>query len=431
MAPIFSDALKPIGAGAMSKLHKHRRIVAVQGAVQLVSAMAAMRISDRRFRDSDIENHLIVHDLSAPGDQPERFATCLHELAKQAGAWSSMRFLPLPEMLRFQAALKNGGWDEAIKTFHQTVSFDYCDELMLGQNLLFINNLMNRSYPAAETACYGDGIGLNFSADYYRPEPDNRPGFRAIERWIRKQIRTRRGKDVPEASAPMKSNKHVVQFNKHYLLLANHFDQQLKNYEQMNASDFTQLFGLFADSLPQFAEQTCRKLNSELEKAEQVIVLLTSNFSETKRMTLDGEVACCMELVLRQQLTKTALLIIKPHPRDSQEKILAIEGAARKSFRSVVTLADPWTFFVPFESIYDRFFASNPRIQRMTSVVCSSSACVSLEMLYGQKCELGFGARNVRRHFALKWQELRVRHELDLNHLLKRIRKAATHRVAV
>ncbi len=422
--------LKSSGTIAMNGHRKHRRIVAVQGAVQLVSAMAAMRISDRSQRDAEIENHLIVHDLSAPGDQPERFAACLHGLAKQAGEWRSMHFLPLPEMLRFQAALKNGGWDEAIKSFRATVQFQYCDELILGQNLLFINNLMSRSYPAAETACYGDGIGLNFSADYYRPAADNRPGLRAVERWIRNRIRKLQGKDVGETATPMKSNKHAVAFKKHYLLLANHFDQKLDLYEQMNASDFTQLFGLFADNLAQFAEGTCQQLEAELAKAEQVIVLLTSNFSETKRMTLEGEVACCMEMVLRQQHAKNALLIIKPHPRDSQEKIAAIEWAARKSFRSVVTLGDPWTFFVPFESVFDRFFANDPRVQRMTSVVCSSSACVSLEMLYGQKCELGFGAKNVRRHFASKWQQLRVRHEFDLNRLVKRIRKAAQHEVA-
>ncbi len=410
--------------------NSHRRIVAVQGAVQLVSALAAMRVSDERRRAETVENHLIVHDLSAPGDQGARFADCLRNLAMQAGKWQSIRYLPLSDMLRFQESLKAGSWEAATLAMRSDMQFESCDELLLGQNLLFINNLLARSFPTAETACYGDGVGLNFTAEYYTPGSGKVSGLRALERWFRYRIRALRGKSTAELATPMKSKKHAVAFQKHYLLLANQFDQQLDRFEQMHESDFAQLFGLFSDSLPQLAEQTCATLETELASAEQVIVLLTSNFSETKRMTLDGEVACCMEMVLRKQQKPNALLVIKPHPRDSQEKIAAIETEARRTFRSVVTLADPWTFFVPFESVFDRYFVSNPRVQAMTSVVCSSSACVSLELLYGQTCELGFGTRNVRRHFATKWQELRVRHEADLNRLVQRIRKSASRRIA-
>lgn len=406
-----------------------RRIVAVQGAVQLVSALAAMRVSDARCPSQPTENHLIVHDLSAPGDQGKLFADCLQNLAEQACDWKSTRYLPLSEMLRFQESLKAGSWELATKTMHATMDFDRCDELLLGQNLLFINNLLSRSYSTAESACYGDGIALNFTADYYSPGSENPRGLKRIERWIRHRLRALRGKPA-EPVVPMKSKKHAVAFKKHYLLLANQFDEHLERFEQLHESDFAQLFGLFAESLPQLAAETCSKLESELARADQVIVLLTSNFSETKRMTLDGELACCMEMVHRKQKKSNALLVIKPHPRDSQEKIAAIENEARKTFHSVVTLNDPWTFFVPFESIFDRYFVSNPRIQQMTSVVCSSSACVSLELLYGQTCELGFGVRNVRRHFATKWQDLRVRHEADLIRVVQQIRKSALRRVA-
>lgn len=411
-------------------LNRHRRVVAVQGAVQLVSALAAMRVSDRGRATDASENHLIVHDLSAPGDQGELFAACLKSLAQQASQWKSIRYLPLSEMLRFQESLKIGSWERATETMHDAMGFDRCDEILFGQNLLFINNLLSRSYASAEKACYGDGIGLNFTADYYSPGIEHPGGLRMLERWLRTRLRALRGKPIAEAAVSMKSKKHAVAFHRHYLLLANQFDEQLPHFEQLEELDFKQMFGLFAESLPRLAGKTCAIIEAELARADQVIVLLTSNFSETKRMTLKGEVACCLNSVNRKQNKPNALLVIKPHPRDSQEKIAAIEKVARKSFRNVVTLADPWTFFVPFESVFDRYFASNPRVQQMTSVVCSSSACVSLELLYGQPCELGFGARNVRRHFAPKWQELRVRHEADLNRLVQRIRKSTIRRVA-
>lgn len=415
---------------------RFRRVVAVQGAVQLASAVAAMRTSARQKGLERAENHLIVHDLSSPGDQAKDFATCLHSLAEQCDNWASMHYLPLPEMLRLQAALKDGGWDGAIAAMRELLGFQHCDELLLGQNMLFINNLLSRTYPPSEKACYGDGIALNFTAEYYTPANEEPTGMRSIgrrlEQHFRRRLKALRGKPVPAppAPVPMKSKKHAVAFDKHYLLLANQFDQQLERFEQLEASDFANLFDTFAQSLSEKADATCAALESALRDAPQVIVLLTSNFSETKRMTLEGEVKCCMDMVRREQHDPRAVLVIKPHPRDSVEKIAVLEQEAAKSFARVVTLTDAWTFYVPFESVFVRYFASNPRVAPVTSVVCSSSACISLELLYGQRCELGFGSRNVRRYFAPKWQKLRQRHEDDLLRLMHHVRRMRSRRAA-
>jgi hypothetical protein len=245
-------------------------------------------------------------------------------------------------------------------------------------------------------------------------------------------VKIARGKPLPPppAPVPMKSKKHAVAFDNHYLLLANQFDQQLERFEQLDASDFASLFNIFAESLTDKASQTCAELESALQGAPQAIVLLTSNFSETKRKTLAGEVKCCLDMVRREQHDSRAVLVIKPHPRDSAEKISVLQQEAAKSFHRVVTLTDPWTFYVPFESIFVRYFASNPRVAPVTSVVCSSSACISLELFYGQRCELGFGSRNVRKYFAPKWQKLRQRHEDDLLRLVHHVRRMRTKRAA-
>lgn len=432
----FQPALHAWPTGGDGTAAGFRRVVAVQGAVQLASAVAAMRTSARQKGLERAENHLIVHDLSSPGDQASDFAACLYSLAEQCDDWASMHYLPLPEMLRLQAALKEGGWDGAISALRQTLGFDHCDELLLGQNMLFINNLLSRSYAQAEKACYGDGIALNFTAEYYTPASEEAVGLRSagrrFEQWLRRRWKKALGKPVPPppTPVPMKSKKHAVAFDKHYLLLANQFDQQLERFEQLEASDFANLFEIFAESLAEKASDTCAALESALHGAPQAIVLLTSNFSETKRMTLDGEVKCCLDMVRREQHDSRAVLVIKPHPRDSVEKIAVLQQEAAKSFHRVVTLTDPWTFYVPFESIFVRYFASNPRVAPVTSVVCSSSACISLELLYGQRCELGFGSRNVRRYFAPKWQQLRQRHEDDLLRLMRHVRRMRSGRAA-
>ena len=100
-----------------------RRIVAVQGGVQLASALAAMRVSDSRGESANVENHLIVHDLSSPSDQCIPFADCLRTLAAQVGTWGSTRYLALADMLRLQATLKPGGWEAAIKVLQSELQF--------------------------------------------------------------------------------------------------------------------------------------------------------------------------------------------------------------------------------------------------------------------------------------------------------------------
>lgn len=398
------------------------RVVAVQGTAQLTSALAAMRAYDRKHHREAIQNHLIVHDLSAPGNQAEDFVNCLRELSKQATSWASFRYVSPTDLQQLDQAFTGGGWVAACRLLREWLSIEACEQLLLGQNLLFMNKLIQQSYPVAETACYGDGIGLNFSSDYYSPRRDPR-GLRALERWMCKKLKAYFGGGARSKS---RNRPHLlanaVEFQRHYLLMANCFDQHLPHFEQLDATDFCDLFATFAESLPRYAKATCDQLEAAIHAADQVVILLTSNFSETKRMTLQGELECCVEQARRQCRTANALLIIKPHPRDSHAKTAAIKHAAAAHFRHVIALSDAWTFFIPFESIFARFIASNPRTFAMTSVVCSSSACVSLELLYRQKCELGFGRENVAKHFAVAWQELRQRHEADLHRLLARIR---------
>jgi Alpha-2,8-polysialyltransferase (POLYST) len=404
----------------------YRRIVAVQGSAQLTSALAAMRTCDRSQRPACVENHLVIHDLSAPSEQASSFASCLQDLSRQATSWASVRYITPADLERLDHSHIKGGWQAACLAARDILPASSCDQLLLGQNMLFINKLLQQCFPTSERACYGDGVGLNFTSDYYNPgcEPG---GLRGIERWLRRKIKSLRGNPHAQRRNRPHLPDNAVDFHKYYLLIANSFDQQLPHFEQMDAEDFRELFAIFSESLPRHAQATCDQLEAALAVANQVVFLLTSNFSETKRMTLEGELGCCIDQVRNQCTCDNALLIVKPHPRDSLTKIDAIKREALKHFRNVVALTDLWTFFVPFESIFARFIAGNPRIAAKTSVVCSSSACVSLEFLYQQRCELGFGTTNIRQHFAATWQKLRQEHEADLHRLLARIRQQSSN----
>ena len=401
------------------------RIVAVQGTAQLTSAIAAMRAADR-VAGPRAANHLIIHNLSCPADQTEEFVDCIGRLARMAGTWQSIRFISAAEVRLLQGELAAGDWSQAAAAVRSLIGIAAADSLFLGQNLLPLNHLLSLAYANASRACYGDGVGLNFSSEYFHAPADD-PGIRGLgrrlERTIRCSIKSWRGLKVgPLQGAFGKSVGDAVSFDRHYLLLANLFDQQLDTFVQLDAADFRHLFAAYLPEVERAASQGRDALADALGKASSVVVLLTSNFSETGRMTLAGEVECCIDSVLEEGGGPGSLLVIKPHPRDSHEKITRLAAEARRSFAEVVTLDDRWMFHLPFESIFIRYFPAHARIRAATRVVCTSSAALSLEHLYGQECTLGFGPRAVRRCFAHNWRALRLRHEADLAKAVERIR---------
>jgi hypothetical protein len=410
------------------------RIVAVQGTAQLTSAIAAMRAADR-VAGSGAANHLVIHNLSCPEDQAQEFADCIGRLARLGADWQSVRYVSPAELRSLQALSASDG-PKATATLQELIGVAAADSLFLGQNLLFLNHLLHRAFPAASRACYGDGIGLNFSTDYYRA-PVYDPGIRGLgrrlERTIRRRIRAWRGRENgPDQNPTGKSIAHAVPFDRHYLLLANLFDEHLDEFVQLDAADFCELFAAYVPEVERAAVRGRDSLGDALDRASSVVVLLTSNFSETGRMTLQGEVECCIASVLSAGgAGPGSLLVIKPHPRDGHEKIARLATEARRHFAEVVTLDDRWTFHLPFESVFVRYFPSGTRIRAVTRVVCTSSAALSLEHLYGQECHLGFGPRAVRRCFVHNWQALRLRHEADLAAAIRQIRhRAAPARAA-
>jgi hypothetical protein len=418
----------------MSADHSPSRIVAVQGTAQLTSAIAAMRAADRAA-GSRAANHLVIHDLCCPKDQTVEFADCIGRLARLGAEWRSIRFIPAEELRPLATIALTDGWSAAGARLRERIGAATANELFLGQNLLFMNQLVHRAYPGAVRACYGDGIGVNFSHDYYRVPGRSRKRWgvdlRGIDGWLRRHVRhqIRRWRGI--AQGPLQPSTvacltHPVPFDRHYLLLANLFDERLDDFVQLDAADFEELFAAYGAESDRGSRPGCYSLVDALQRASSVVVLLTSNFCETGRMTLDGEVESCMESVLQAGGGPGSLLVIKPHPRDGHEKIDRLAQEARRHFAAVVTLDDRWTFHLPFESVFVRFFPPGSAIRAATRVVCTSSAALSLEHLYGQECALAFGPPAVRRHFAEQWQPLRLRHEADLAAAIQLIRGRAT-----
>jgi hypothetical protein len=418
----------PPDAAAM----RRRRLVAVQGTAQLASAVAAMRAGDRAA-GAPAANHLLIHNLSCPADQADEFADCIARLAGRVAEWATVHHLTADELAALQRRHATDGPLVAAAMLAEFTGVAEAHEVLLGQNLLFLNHLIDRAHPRAVKACYGDGVGLNFSTDYYRP-PEFEAGWRGLgrrlERAVRRHTHRWTGATPPPPRPQGRKPGHAVAFDRHYLLLANRFDSHVDHHVQLDAEEFRRLFAGFVPEIDEAVATAGDPLAAELGRAARVVVLLTSNFSETARMRLSEEVDACVTAAAAVGGGAGSLLVVKPHPRDSRDKVRLIADAASRRFAAVVTLDAPWTFYLPFESVYDRWFLRDERVRRVTRVVCTSSAGLSLEALYEQPVEVLFGERMVRRLFAHNWRSLRVRHEADLRRIITEIRAVRSLRQA-
>ncbi|MEY4567828.1 MAG: hypothetical protein RLY14_2798 [Planctomycetota bacterium] len=432
-----------------------RRVVGAQGAVQLISAIAAMRSPEAISLGSgvaeSIENILVIHDLSTTPEQANEFADCLKSLASLCESWTRIVYIDAESNATLQNHLKMGGWERAKESLRKLIGCSHCDELILGQNLLFLNSLLAQTFPEADKSCYGDGLAVNFTAEYY--SPDHNPitagmnslsaskKSRKLKAWwdnVRSWFRGRRDgnsgqntfyqitslkKTAPSETSkkvtlkPLAKEKYRVAFDRKYLLFANMLDEVWPNFVQLPVESFINSFERIASNLHRFDHGTCHRLSEKVANVEQTIVLLSSNFSETKRMQLDGEVECYKKWIHGCRVSSDTLIVIKSHPRDSYQKIERIRTNLSDIGCQVEVLSDPWTFYVPFESIYLRYIRPYSSVKQRLDIICTSSSCLSLEYLFQQPCHLGFGTELVEKYFAPKWVPLRLLHEADLMRL--------------
>jgi Alpha-2,8-polysialyltransferase (POLYST) len=399
-----------------------RRIVAVQGSIQLAAAVVAMRTrqAEQYQTNRNYEDHLIIHDLACPEDQCHEFVECIRYLGQTIHSWQSIRYVRKPEIKAILHSYPNDS-NARQAALRDMLDIDVADEIFLGQNRLPWNHLLDTAYPSARLFCYGDGIGLNFTPEYYLPKKRNfhsrSPG------WVRR-VMTKLGGSKWSQPSPSTVPPNSVEFDRHYLLLPNHFDEKLapQQFSQESPDDYLAIFEKFGDYIPEGAKDTIDRLNDSLLHAKNVVILLSSNFSETNRMAIDKEIEHYLNMATRCSESPDALLVIKPHPRDSHAKIARMADSAQSRFGAVLTLSDPWTFYFPFETLYNSYFSKHLHLRGRLRVVCASSASISLEYLYAQQCLLGFGKSIVEADFAEAWRTLRVIHEADLAKLTDHIR---------
>ncbi|WP_424096524.1 polysialyltransferase family glycosyltransferase [Moorena producens] len=390
-----------------------KRIITCQGTIQLVTALSVLSYREKQQKDLTIkyQDYLVIYHLYSPPGQIDEFAAFIKRIAELVGEWHKIVYITPEQLSDIESRLDYSSPSKIFRIVHEMVGTNRADEIYLCRNWMFGNKLLINSYKSALKICYGDSIGFYFSVKskaLFADKPEPKPNLiryiekkqKALVRKIKTSLRLitylkiRPKFDIgyfvlPEAfgeSPPMKT----VTLNKVWLL-----------------DTFQKLRGLVN---PEYVLQF-RKTIAE----SPVSILLTSNFSEARRMSLENEIAAYREFLITEGIEPNTVLVIKPHPRDDNVKLQKLEDALSELFDKIIILSEPDLFFLPFEVFFaEAFLPLDSRVNNQPRVFAVSTACISLKLLFNVPSIVGFGEQITSKLFYENYAAGRLEHEQEL-----------------
>jgi len=423
---------------ASPKLMKHpqtlTRIVTCQGGIQLIAALAALSSRETEQRDSvwEYEDFLVVYDLYAPGGQGEEFARVIEKMALAVRNWQAVLYLNPERMNELAASFDTSTKAATFARVHELLGVTKADEIYLCRNWQFGNRLMINAYREAAKICYGDSIGLYFSEAYFSPAVANnaqtfksqvRSKLRPFEMFVKAGAKSLLPPAVVNKIKDSRKTLAEVDFDIGYFLLPNILGEVPPMDTRLVRKEFTErIFRKFAAALDLDHIADRYKYISRVP----TVVLMTSNFSEGGRMSGENEILAYKKFLERLAFPGESTLVIKPHPRDSEQKIEELGRVLRNLFSDVVLLTDPNLFFLPFEIFLLRIFrGETEKALRDLKIVTFSTACLSLTTVFNLTPIIGFGSELVSEFFYKDYVQGRIRHERDLQLALKDLAEVA------
>jgi hypothetical protein len=390
-----------------------KRIVTCQGSIQLVTALSVIDYREQEQKlDYQYENYLVIYDLNSPPGQIDAFAAFIKKMAKLICDWKTIVYI-VPEQMQ---ALTNQSSSTNSATYfqrvHELVGTDSADEIYLSRNWQFGNQLLTNAYHSAEKICYGDSIGIYF-------EPDSKAFF--LPQSLSKQLFSRLLKEPIERTRSMLGYPvlQTLNFDRGYFSLPDILGE--KPPMPVTVLDKTSLLKIFKQLRTLLDQDYINQLREQIGAAP-VSILLTSNFSEAGRMTLQQEIEAYREFLISTRASDRSILIIKPHPRDSNQKMIALQDTFTELFAQIVILSETSLFFMPFEAFFTAaFLDENLKLTNQVKVFAFSSACLALKLLFNVPSFIGFGSEITNKFFAQDYAPGRIKHEQDLKMALTKI----------
>jgi len=399
------------------------RLFIGQGSLHILTAIVAGETCTRGGAIPSAGDVLLFHGLNPERDQSERWARVLERAARRLGTWRRVIYLDPDRIAEWTRSARENGWRGVAPAVRAEIGADTIDEIYIQKNDDFINRLLVASFPAARSICYGDGLGLNYSARYWLPEEREPPrpaeGPRGLRRW--RSLGRRLGARLLRGPPP-ESEPPLPRFDRHCLLLPNCFDDHVEDPAVASPEGLRRKIDALVPILAEEAEGRSAALDlaAALSGASEIVVLLPSCFSEAGRIDPGAEVAAYRAVVDGIEPLPGAAIVVKPHPRDLQAKTDRLLATLSERYARVHVLDDPRSRYLPFE-VTLRLALSSPSLPPRRFVTFSS-ACLALELLFGERTVLGFGEASVRRSFRPEFVERRLVHERDLRLAIERVR---------
>lgn len=400
------------------------RLFSCQSSIQLISSLCAANAVRAVDDEVDTENHLVFSNLSIPPARAKQYFEMIKEMAGKLGPWNSLIHMDRAKSDELQRIVTSATTTELRRWLRQNLGIDAVNEVYLSKPYGAINNSLAAAYKSARKICYGDGIGINFSQTYFAgdvPTPPKsvitslRQRLAQFKRAALKMLRNM--DDIPVATS----------FDEHVLLLPNLFDVQAPQCVTPSKENYLRYFSLIKPPSMQPDGRVLNLIKEALIQNRDLWVVLTVNFSEYEKMTLNSELAAYSEFI-NTELNNTThshsisdpFVLIKPHPLDSPEKLEKLKLMLSERLSSVVVLDDPAESFLPVESLLPDLIKELPPSR--VKIFTFSTSCLSLEHLYDHRCLLGFGEELVTRYFLPLEIKTRLRHEADLRNAVANIR---------
>ena len=394
-----------------SKLVK--RIVTCQGSIQLVTALSVLDYREQeQKRNVQYENYLVIYDLNSPPGQIDAFTTFIKKMAKLVCDWKKIVYITPEQMKVMNSDSRRSNPSSYFQRVYQLIGIDSTDEIYLSRNWQFGNQLMTNAYRSAEKICYGDSIGIYFVPDsqaFFLPQ--SLPKRLLIKLWKKTIDRTK----LILGSTVLSP----INFDRGYFALPDILGEIPPM--PVTVADKASLLKVFGQLKSLLDQDYISRIKQRIGDAP-VLILLTSNFSEAGRMTLQQEIEAYQKFLMEREIGDRSILIIKPHPRDSSQKILALKDALQELYAQVIVLSETSLFFMPFEVFFTAAFLDESlELTNKVEVFACSSACLSLKLLFNVPSFIGFGSEITNSFFDRDYAPGRIKHEQDLRMALTKI----------
>ena len=409
---------------------RRKRIITCQGTIQLVTALSvvAYRAETEKSALDTFDNYLVIYGLYAPAQQINDFISLIQKIANSLASWKSIAYISPDQLTAIADKLDDTSEASIFRIVYNLVGTDEAAEIYLCRNWQFGNQLLINAYRKAQKICYGDSIGIYFSANssaFFMAQSPPKISFKKslVHTFVTAPKQKLKGQiNRIQSWLGIKTILKAVEFDQGYFTLPDIMGEEpFMEYKKISSSYILDAVTSLTD-LVNTDYVVC--LHKKIGDAP-VAVLLTSNFSEASRMVYDDELTAYLRFLKAANLASGTVLLIKPHPRDDLKKIQQLQERLSDFFADVIVLAEPELFFLPFEIFFKRvFFCSEPLLNdnvRSVQVFAVSSACLGLKLLFDVPSTIGFGPAITSNLFYKGYVDGRLAHEHDLSAAIQAI----------